>query len=46
MNKDIYGVKLVYKYEVHSQKPQVLCEEQILKIKAESFDDAYKKADE
>lgn len=46
MSKDIYGVKVVYKYVVHSQNPQVLYEEQILKIKAESFDDAYKKADE
>lgn len=43
---DIYSVKLVYKYVVHSQKPQVLYEEQILRIKAESFEDAYKKADE
>lgn len=46
MSKDIYAVKLVYKYVVHSQKSQVLYEEQILRIKAESFEDAYKKADE
>ncbi len=45
MSKDAYGVKLVYKYVVHSQNPQELYEEQILKIYAESFDDAYQKAD-
>lgn len=45
MSKDMYGVKLIYKYFVHSQKPQVLYEEQILKIYADSFDDAYQKSD-
>jgi len=45
MNKDLFGVKLVYKYVVHSQKPQVLYEEQVLKISADSFDDAYQKAE-
>lgn len=45
MSKDAYGVKLVYKYAVHSQVPQELYEEQILKIYAESFDEAYQKAD-
>ncbi len=45
MSKDIYGVKVVYKYVVHSQKPQVLYEEQILKINADSFDEAYQKAE-
>ena len=37
--------KLVYKYVVHSQEPQVLYEEQILKINADSFDEAYQKAE-
>jgi len=46
MSKDLYGVKLVYKYVVHSQEPQVLYEEQILKIRADSYDDAYQKAGE
>ena len=45
MNKDLFGVKLVYEYVVHSQKPQVLYEEQVLKISADSFDDAYQKAE-
>lgn len=45
MKKDVFGVKLVYKYVVHSQEPQVLYEEQILKINADSFDEAYQKAD-
>ena len=45
MNKDVFGVKLVYKYVVHSQEPQVLYEEQILKINADSFDEAYQKSD-
>ena len=45
MNKDLFGVKLVYKYVVHSQKPQVLYEEQVLKISEDSFDDAYQKAE-
>lgn len=46
MSKDAYGVKLIFKYVVNSKKPQVLYEEQILRIKAESFDNAYQKADE
>ena len=45
MSKDVFGVKLVYKYVVHSQEMQVLYEEQILKINADSFDDAYQKAE-
>lgn len=45
MSKDVFGVKLVYKYVVHSQEPQVLYEEQILKINADSFDEAYQKAE-
>lgn len=45
MSKDVFGVKLVYKYVVHSQEPQVLYEEQILKINADSYDDAYQKAE-
>ena len=45
MNENTYGVKLFYKHQIHSETPQVLYEEQILKVKAESFDDAYKKAD-
>ncbi len=45
MSKDVFGIKLVYKYVVHSQEPQVLYEEQILKINADSFDDAYQKAE-
>ncbi len=45
MSKDVFGVKLVYKYVVHSQEPQVLYEEQILKICADSFDEAYQKAE-
>ncbi len=45
MSKDVFGVKLVYKYVVHSQKPQVLYEEQVLKINADSFEEAYEKAD-
>ena len=46
MNNDIFGVKLIFKYVVNSKMPQVLYEEQILRIKAESFDNAYQKADE
>lgn len=45
MSKGMYGVKLVYKYVVHSKIPQVLYEEQILKISADSYDDAYEKAE-
>lgn len=45
MCKDVFGVKLVYKYVVYSQEPQVLYEEQVLKINADSFDDAYQKAE-
>ncbi|MBR2953310.1 MAG: DUF4288 domain-containing protein [Clostridia bacterium] len=45
MSKDTFGVKLIYKYVVHSPNPQVLYEEQILKICADSFDDAYQKTD-
>ena len=46
MKKDIFGVKLIFKYVVNSQKLQVLYEEQILRIRAESFDNACQKADE
>ena len=46
MNNDIFGVKLIFKYVVNSKIPQVLYEEQILRIKAETFDNAYQKADE
>lgn len=46
MSKDMYGVKLIYKYVVHSLVPQELYEEQILKIAADSFDEAYQKTDE
>ncbi len=46
MSKEAYGVKLVYKYIVHSQNPQELYEEQILKIVANSFDEAYQKAEQ
>lgn len=46
MNGQIFGVKLIFKYVVNSKMPQVLYEEQILRIKAESFDNAYQKADE
>lgn len=46
MSKNAFGVKLVYKYVIHCQEPQVLYEEQILKINADSFDNAYQKADE
>ncbi len=45
MSKDTFGVKLIYKYVVHSQNSKVLYEEQILKIHADSFDDAYEKAE-
>lgn len=45
MSKDTFGVKLIYKYVVHSPNPQVLYEEHILKICADSFDDAYQKTD-
>ena len=46
MNGQIFGVKLIFKYVVNSEMPKVLYEEQILRIKAESFDNAYQKADE
>ncbi len=46
MSKDMYGIKLVYKYVVYSLEPKELYEEQILKIVADSFDEAYQKADE
>lgn len=46
MNNDIFGVKLIFKYVVNSQAPQVLYEEQILRIRAASFDNAYQKTDE
>ncbi len=46
MNKDLFGVKLVYKYEVHCEKPQVLYEEQILKVSADSFEEAYERAEQ
>ena len=46
MNGQIFGVKLIFKYVVNSKMPQILYEEQILRIKAESFDNAYQKADE
>ena len=45
MSKDAYGAKLIYKYVVDGLYPQELYEEQVLKIYAESFDEAYQKAD-
>ncbi len=39
----VYGVKVIYKYEIGQE---TFYEEQILKIRAESFDDAFKKARE
>ena len=46
MDKDLFGVKLIFKYVVNSKTPQVLYEERILRIKAASFDNAYQIADE
>ncbi len=37
----MYGVKVIYKYEVSGE---VFYEEQILKVQAASFDEAYSKA--
>lgn len=46
MSKNTFGVKIVYEYVIYNQNPQVLYEEQILKIVADSFDEAYQKAEQ
>lgn len=45
MTDELYGVKLIIKYDIQGENPQTLYEEQVLKISADSFDDAYQKAE-
>lgn len=45
MTDELYGVKLIFKYDIQGENPQTLYEEQVLKISADSFDDAYQKAE-
>lgn len=42
--KNLYGVKIIYKYTVDDEKNTNFFEEQILTVMANSFDDAYKRA--
>ena len=43
--KNLYGVKVIYKYTVGNGDNTVFFEEQILMVKADSFDEAYELAE-
>lgn len=41
----LYGVKILLKYTVKNEKQNIFFEEQVLTVRAESFDAAYEKAE-
>ncbi len=45
MTDELYGVKLIFKYDIQGENPQTLYEERILSVCALSFDEAYEKAE-